>query len=281
MNIPQNIAVVINPLHQKALAVGAQIVLILQIKNIEHTVFTAQWPEEWGHFTEAWIVGGDGTLNYFINRYPQFDLPMAVFKGGTGNDFHWLLYGNLSVAEQAEHVLQTAPKRIDAGYCNNRLFLNGVGIGFDGKIAQYLLGKKKRAGKLSYYKAVLQNVFFFKEFLCTVNSDGFTWGKKCLMISVANGRRYGGGFTVNPGGLINDGLLDVYLIGRVPPWLRFRYLPMIEKGGHTALPFVTYVKNGAVHIKADGTVPAHVDGEYFAASEFVIECLPSRFAFLY
>ncbi len=281
MTIPQNIAVVVNPLHQKASAVGNEIASILQRKNIEHTVFTTRWPNNWFGFTQVWIAGGDGTLNYFINHYPQFNLPIAIFKGGTGNDFQWMLYGDASVEEEVEIVLHATPKPVDAGCCNNHLFLNGVGIGFDGKVVQDLLGKKKWNEQFSYYSVVLRNIFFFKEFLCTVTNHGFNWGKKCLMISVANGRRYGGGFTVNPEGLINDKLLDIYIIGHVTPLLRFRYLPLIEKGQHIKLPFVTYVKTGSVHIKAAGIVPAHVDGEYFDASEFVIECLPSRFSFLY
>ncbi len=281
MTIPKNIALLINPLHQKALAVGSEITLLLQAKNIEHTAFTTSWPTEWTDFTEAWIAGGDGTLNYFINQYPQFHLPMAIFRGGTGNDFQWLLYGNISVAEQVDKVLHAMPKRVDAGYCNNHLFVNGVGIGFDGKVVQDLLGEKKWSGRLSYYKVVLQNIFFFKEFLCTVSNETFNRGKKCLMLSIANGRRYGGGFNVNPAGLINDALLDVIIIGHIPPVMRFRYLPLIEKGTHVNLPMVTFLKTGAVHIKTSGIVPAHVDGEYFDASEFVIECLPAKFSFLY
>lgn len=281
MTLPQNIALVVNPIHQKAMAVGEEIAAILQARNIEHAVFTTVWPQEWFDFTEAWIVGGDGTLNYFINHYPQFNLPLAIFKGGTGNDFHWMLYGDMSVAEQVEHVLRTNPKPVDAGYCNNHLFINGVGIGFDGKVVQDLLGKKKWNGKLSYFAVVLRNIFFFKEFLCTVNNHGFNWGKKCFMISVANGRRYGGSFHINPTGLINDNQLDIYIIGHVAPLMRMRYLPMIEKGRHANLPFITYLKTGSIHVKATGIVPAHVDGEYFDASEFVIECLPSRFSFLY
>jgi diacylglycerol kinase family enzyme len=56
---------------------------------------------------------------------------------------------------------------------------------------------------------------------------------------------------------------------------------MIEKGTHVDLPVVTYLKTGSVVIKAGGIIPAHVDGEYFEASEFVIECLPAKFSFLY
>src|SRR5829696_511926 len=162
MAIPKNIALVINPLHQTALRVANEIIPVLQKKNIEHKIFTTSWPAEWVDFTEAWIIGGDGTLNYFINQYPLFDLPMAIFKGGTGNDFHWMLYNEITIAEQVEQVLTAVPKAVDAGTCNNHLFLNGIGIGLDGKVVQDLLGKKKWNGKLSYYAVVLRNIFFFK-----------------------------------------------------------------------------------------------------------------------
>ena len=281
MTLPRNIALLVNPLHQKALRVGNEIVTILLGKSVEHSVFTTSWPTDFMDYTEVWIAGGDGTLNYFINHYPQFNLPLAIFKGGTGNDFHWALYGEISVAEQVEKVLTATQKPVDAGYCNNHLFLNGVGIGFDGKVVQDMLGIKSWSDKLSYYKVVLKNIFFFKEFLCTVSNESFNWGKKCLMLSVANGRRYGGGFNVNPEGLVNDHLLDVYIIGRIPPMMRFRYLPLIEKGTHVNLPMITYLKTGSIHIKTAGIVPAHADGEYFDASEFVIECLPAKFFFLY
>lgn len=281
MNTSRNIALVINPLHQTALCVGNQITQLLQQKEIAHQIFTTSWPSHFTDFTEAWVVGGDGTLNYFINQYPLFDLPIAIYKGGTGNDFHWMLYGESSLPQQVELVLAATPKAVDAGYCNNHLFLNGIGIGFDGKVVQDLLGKKKWTGKMSYLKVVLMNILFFSEFVCTVSNGAFNWGKKCLMITVANGKRYGGGFTVNPDGLVDDQLLDISIIGKINPFLRIGLLSAIGKGTHVTLPMVTYLKSGGIHIKAGKIVPAHADGEYFDASEFVIECLPGRFSFLY
>ncbi|HEV7331913.1 MAG TPA: YegS/Rv2252/BmrU family lipid kinase [Flavisolibacter sp.] len=280
-SIEKNIALVVNPFHQKAKGVARELVTLLQHSSIEHTVFTDSWPTTWVDFTEAWIVGGDGTLNFFINRYPQFDLPMVIFKGGTGNDFHWLLYGSLTTAQQFQKVLSAAPQPVDAGLCNRRLFINGVGIGFDGKVVGDLAGKEKRAGNASYLLTVLKNIFQYKSFLCTVNTTDFHWGKKCFMISVANGKRYGGGFRVSPQSLFNDGLLDTNIVGRLHPLRRLQYLPLIQKGKHLDLPFITYVKSSMVVVKALQEVPAHADGEGFSATEFNIECLPGRFFFLY
>jgi YegS/Rv2252/BmrU family lipid kinase len=277
----KNIALVVNPFHAKARSLADVIVSMLEQKKISYAVFTEHWPTDWVDITEAWIIGGDGTLNYFINRYPQFTLPLAIFRGGTGNDFHWLLYGDLSPAAQVERVLAASPRRVDAGLCNRKLFINGVGIGFDGKVAKDLAGKEKRAGKASYLLTVLKNIFRYRSFLCTVTTTDFHWGKKCFMISVANGKRYGGGFQVSPQSLVNDGLLDTTIVGKVPPLLRLRYLPLIQKGAHGNLPFVTYVKSSMVIVKALEELPAHADGETFSATVFNIECLPGRFFFLY
>lgn len=280
MTIPRNIALVVNPLHPKALSVADSVALVLKKKSIEHSIFTTYWPQTWVDITEAWIVGGDGTLNYFINQYPQFHLPIAIFKGGTGNDFHWLLYGDVSVEQQIGVVLSATPKPVDAGLCNNKLFINGVGIGFDGKVANDLKTKKK-VSKASYLTTILKNIFWFKEFLCSVNTEAFHWGKKCFMICVANGKRYGGGFQVSPNSLVNDGLLDTNIVGKIHSLLRLRYLPVIEKGKHLNLPFITYVKSSMVMVKALKELPAHLDGEAFSATEFNIECLLARFLFLY
>lgn len=275
----KNIALLVNPTLPKAMAVANEIVRLLQTKKVGHSVFVSNWPQNWVDVTEAWIVGGDGTLNFFINQYPQFDLPLAIFKAGTGNDFHWLLYGLVSVAEQVDVVLSARPHPVDAGLCNNRLFINGVGIGFDGKVVKDLNGKTK--GKASYFFTILKNIFGYREFLCSVNTEDFHWGKKCFMISIANGKRYGGGFHVTPKSLVNDGLLDTNIVGKIHAVARLKYLPVIEKGAHTNLPFITYVKSSMVIVKALKELPAHADGEYFTGTEFNIECLPARFLFLY
>ena len=98
-NKNKHIAIVCNPQagNGKALEVADKIVLHLKAKGIPYSLFTAQWPQVWNNITEVWIVGGDGTLNYFINQYPEINIPLSIFKGGTGNDFQELLYVNITM----------------------------------------------------------------------------------------------------------------------------------------------------------------------------------------
>jgi YegS/Rv2252/BmrU family lipid kinase len=278
----KNIAVVCNPTidNRRALKVGDEVANVLVQKNIKHQLFTNYWPQVLDNFTEVWIVGGDGTLNYFINKYKGIKLPFALFKGGSGNDFHWMMYGDLNTTDQVEKLLSAEPFLIDAGICNGILFLNGVGIGFDGAIVKDMLGKKKMAGKASYLLSILKNIVKYHEEFYSITIDGETIEKECLLVSIANGKRYGGGFNVAPLASVTDGVLDVNVVGKIAPFKRIKYLPVIEEGKHIDLPFVHYRQSNKIHIKANKNLPCHIDGEYFEAKEFEIECLPGFFLFL-
>ena len=86
--------------------------------DISHKVFSQIWPESFDGFTEIWIIGGDGTANWFVNQFPTVQLPLALFAGGSGNDFHWMIYGDRTVEQQVEQVLQGTPQLVDAGICS-------------------------------------------------------------------------------------------------------------------------------------------------------------------
>lgn len=254
--------------------------VLLKGMDIRHSIFSSHWPAEWNDITEAWIFGGDGTLNCFINQYPHIHLPLSIFAGGTGNDFHWMLYGACTAEQQVERLLEAKPFLVDAGSCNDRLFLNGVGIGFDGAIVKDLQGKKKLAGKASYLLSILKHILGYHEKPFVLAMPGETISQDCFMVSVANAMRYGGGFKVAPRALLNDGLLDVNIIGRISPLQRMKYLPVIEKGEHLDISFVKYRQVRGITITSPVSIHAHMDGEYFLEKKFSISLLPERFSFL-
>jgi diacylglycerol kinase family enzyme len=185
------------------------------------------------------------------------------------------------VEDQIDHVLQSAPKPIDAGKCNDRYFLNGVGIGFEGAVAKSLQGVNKFGGKTSFMLSILKHILFYKEQQYIITSAEKTVTGKFLMISIANGTRYGGGFYVAPLAKPDDGLFDANLVKPLSPLKRLRYLPVIEKGKHLNLPFIDYYNTQKIIIKSDQVIQSHLDGEYLEAKEFVIEILPAHFNFIY
>ncbi len=279
---PMNIAIVENPLAGvgRAVTMARRLSDSLKDRNIPHQLFEENWPADFDGFSDVWIVGGDGTLNFFVNKYPQQKLPMVVWNGGTGNDFHWLLYGKLTYEEQMEIALSASPKPYDIGRCNEKYFLNGIGIGFEGAVAQSVHGKKKLPGKTSFLIAVLKKIFAYSSssYRLTSAETGLKEGRN-LLISIMNGRRAGGGFHIAPASAADDGLLDVVAVDQLHPFLRLRYLPVIEKGKHLHLPFVHHFTTKKIRIESGSVILAHADGEPFSADTLEIEVLPGQYSF--
>ena len=279
----KNVALLVNPTPEgvsKALPMADRIASRLKRKDVAFALYSTQWPTDLKNFTEIWIVGGDGTLNYFLNHYAGNELPLVIFPGGSGNDFHWALYGDIQVEDQVEKVLQGQVQKVDAGICNGLWFINGVGIGFDGAIIHDMMGKSKIAGKASYLLAILKNIVGYTEKSCVTVMDSAIISQECMMISVANGVRYGGDFYVTPKASLTDGLLDINIVGRVPPLHRIKYLPVLEKGEHLDLPFIQYYTSKKVSVSSSHTLHAHLDGEYMASEIFEIEVVPNKIAFV-
>lgn len=279
----KNIAILCNPLagSGRASGIGRNIQLILETKNVLHSLFIDKWPVSFYSYSDIWIIGGDGTLNYFINKYPDTTLPLVIFNGGTGNDFHWLLYGSKTIEEQVEIAMYAEPRPIDAGRCNERYFINGVGIGFEGEVAKALTGKKKLSGKTSFLLTILKKIFSYRSKHYEVKTESKNLEGKKLLIDISNGRRAGGGFHIAPVAEANDGLLDVVIANALTPLQRLRYLPVIEKGKHLALPFINHFTSRNIKVTSCAIIQYHLDGEYFEATQLDVEIMSKKFLFRY
>lgn len=280
----KNIAIVCNRLAGagRAVTLASQILSELSNRQIPHSFFQETWPPDFNGFTDVWIVGGDGTLNYFVNHYMDTKLPLVIFNGGTGNDFHWLLYGKMSFEKQLELALSAEPKPIDLGRCNKKYFINGVGAGFEGEVAKNLTGKKKKAGKASFMAMILKKIFSYRSRTYRIIADGKTIAeKKYFIIDISNGSRAGGGFHIAPNAEADDGLFDIVMIEALHPLNRLRWLPVIEKGQHLNLSFVNHFKAKQILIESNEGIIFHLDGEYYEATKLDVGLMPGKLLFKY
>jgi diacylglycerol kinase (ATP) len=279
----QKIAMAVNPKAGNGLSVKLvkQLSALLTVKQLSHKIFSEKWPVTFEGFTDVWIIGGDGTLNYFINHYPSIRLPLVIFKGGTGNDFAWKLYGNCSVEEQFDLVLKAEPKPIDAASCNNALYINGVGIGFDGEVLESMKAIRIIGGHIGYYLVVLKKILTFRESGFKIFSKNLLADEKFLLVMLNNSSRTGGGFHVSPKASVNDGLLDLVLVKPLNIVKRFLYLPRIEKGKHLHLPFVSHITGTEFTVECEHQLSAQLDGELIKGRRFSFLLLKDQFLFRY
>ncbi len=265
----------------KALKIFKEIESILLQKKIEFIVFSENWPINLQNSTEAWIVGGDGTVNYFINKYKKISIPIALFKGGTGNDFAWKLYQNINIKQQVDLALNSSVKLVDVGNCNGRLFVNTVGIGFDGEILKSMNTIRKLGGHLGYLFIVIKKIFSFKEIEFKLFYNEREISEKYLLLSISNSSRTGGGFLISPAAEINDGKLNLILCKPLSVFRRLKCLPVIEKGKHLALPFIVHEKLEEIKVECNNKVYAQIDGDLFENTTFSIQVVNNYLAIKY
>jgi len=256
----------------KGLKVNETICKYLSNKKIAFQKHGNQWPENIEKEVTIWLIGGDGTMNYFLNYYGILPNPIALFAGGTGNDFHWKLYGNISLEKQIDKVLNHAQEKlIDVAQCNGQLFVNSIGLGFDGEVLKGISNIRKIGGHLGYLIQVIKTIFKFKEPTYTIHyGNGSKITINCLLLHVANSSRTGGGFMVSPNSEIDDGNLELVYCTELSTMARLKYLPIIQKGKHLGLECIHYFPIQEAEIESPQEIWYQIDGELKQASKFNI-----------
>lgn len=267
----KRVAFLINP--SKRVRLHAYVQWVKSRVSCDLLIFDEQWPTSLAEFDEVWVMGGDGTFNYFVNAYPTCEKPIALFKGGTGNDFYWKIFGNMSREMHLKVILDAHVEDLDAGRVNDMLFLNGVGIGIEGEVLTAMDAIRWIGGALGYYLAAIPALFRFKSYQIQGNRSVFL----CM---VFNSVRAGGGFHFFPNASIQDGFLDKLICDPLPIWKRLFYMPVIQSGRHTHLPFIHLTTLQAESIVCNRVLKAQVDGEVLESDTFDFTILPAKFKFI-
>jgi YegS/Rv2252/BmrU family lipid kinase len=280
---PTNIALLVNS-HSgknKAVTIAQSVEKFLLQKQIHAITFIDTWPDQLDSFSDIWIYGGDGTLNYFVNHYPDCTVPLSIFPAGTGNDFAFILYGKMNALQQAEFILNATVKKVDAGSCNGLLFMNGVGLGFDGEVLKEMRQIRKIGGGLGYLLAVVKQVFFFKEMIFSSQGNYNYKTQKLLLFMVNNSSRTGGGFYVSPLSTIDDGLLDVVTSKPLSILKRLLHLSKIKTGKHLKLSFIEHHSVKNITVTTNRKCFGQLDGELIEGDQFEFTVLKDKFLFRY
>jgi diacylglycerol kinase family enzyme len=243
-------------------------------------LFHEEWPSDLQNFDEVWVMGGDGTFNYFVNKYPDCSIPIGLFEGGTGNDFYWKIFDKISREEHLSHILNGHTASLDAGQVNQMIFLNGVGIGIEGDVLKSMKAIRFIGGALGYYLAAIPQLFKFKSYIISFERAGKIFSKKVFLCMVFNSSRAGGGFHFFPMASIQDGALNMMLCNPIAIIKRLFYMPLIQKGKHVNYPFLEFSTIQSTRIHCNRVLIAQVDGEILASDIFDFKILPAKFKYI-
>ena len=151
---------------------------------------------------EVVLVGGDGTLNYFVNAVDTDKITNNIYlkTSGTGNDF----MNDLDNKDGHEVLINDYIKNLPTVYVNGmeKKFINGIGYGIDGyccEVADKI--REKEPGKQIDYTAIAIKglLFHFKQKSAEITVDGKEYKFSNVWLAPSmKGRFYGGGMNVAP-----------------------------------------------------------------------------------
>ena len=233
-------------------------------------------------------VGGDGTFNEVAQALVgKENITFGAVPAGTGNDFIAALGFPAIFADQDwEIFLEKNIIKMDVGKCNDKYFLNGMGLGFDAQVAAEnyksdLNKDVKKGGKSKYMWHIIKTLVTYKELDMTITIDGHSKASKSFLNTISNGRRIAGGLFLTPDAFVNDGLLDACLIRELKFLARIKELLHVMKQVHTKDEVVNYFQTKNLLFEFGKKVPAHLDGELYFNSRFEISVIPSALNIIY
>jgi diacylglycerol kinase (ATP) len=224
-------------------------------------------------------VGGDGTVQEVVNGLLATSSPsvLGLVPVGTGNDLARSLGVPLKLDAAWEAAAAGETRPLDVARATNgagrvRWFASAGGIGFDAQVAAAMAQRRGwQASRAGYLLTTLAELRRFSNCEVKLTIDDATFEGPVLFIAAANGAYYGGGMRIAPDACVDDGRLDVCVVGDISRLTALRQLPNLYRGTHVRHPAVTMHQGVRLRIEGVPETRIHLDGEPFGGLPLDVE----------
>ncbi len=245
------------------------------------------------------LFGGDGTIHRHLNPLVNLGLPVLVVPTGSGNDFAralglrhmrdslsaWRRFCSakdnirpidLGVITPLETPSESLASRNSVP--GTRYFFASVaGIGLDAEVARRAnhLPRWLR-GHGGYALSLAPAVFRFapSPMKILAPAEAGLWAARSdrptLVAAFANTSTYGGGMKIAPHATMDDGQLDVCIIGGIDPLKLALLFPTVYFGRHLGVRGVEYLRASHLRVETEKPLDVYADGEYLCQTPIEI-----------
>ena len=243
-------------------------------RSLEHAKELAHSATASGEVAVAF--GGDGLVGAVADAVKHSPGVLGVLPGGRGNDFARVLGIPLEPRRACEVLATGRPRDLDLGQAAGNTFIGIASCGFDSEANRIANETRLFRGNLVYTYGALRALAGWHPATFTVTFDGAeTRTLSGYTVAVANSGAYGGGMMMAPDASLQDGLLDVVLVGQASRLRFLRLLPTVFKGEHVQQANVQVIRAQQVEVGADRPFLMYADGDPIAGLPVALRCLPA------
>ena len=232
-----------------------------------------------GKELRVYACGGDGTFNECVcGAAMQPNVAVCPFPAGTGNDFCRMFGTDADLFRDLDALLEGQVRTIDLISCNGSYSANICSVGIDARIGTEVHKYSSLpliGGAGGYVISAIVNAFKGIATNMHVRCGDYDFTQKYSLICACNGRFYGGGFNPSPCALLDDGLLDIYIVKKVSLFTFARCIGKYASGHADDFPqYITHLRETELFIDFDREDVINLDGEALRAASVAIKLLP-------
>ncbi|MHA1121649.1 MAG: diacylglycerol/lipid kinase family protein [Candidatus Heimdallarchaeota archaeon] len=225
--------------------------------------------------------GGDGTINEIITGIGQtgFKTTLGIIPSGRGNDNAFNIRQTNKIEDIIEMLTEKQHRIIDCMEINNgdRYCMGIAGAGIDGYLSEIVHGKSTR---IIYNIGLIRSILTYRPRHMRIDIDDgrVVRDGKVLTVMLGNGQRAGSKKMVAPNAIIDDGLLEVVIIGNTRILETLITSRKLKDGTHITHPKCEIIRGKKIVLstKSEKKVHAHAMGELLGELPHTFVCLQKK-----
>lgn len=229
------------------------------------------------------IAGGDGTIHQILPALVGSRVPLGILALGSVNLLALEMGIPKDIPQALDIIRRGKTTTIDAGKANQRFFFQVVGYGLDAHILSYVTMRWHKKWRFLYLPVAGMRAWAKNKIRrWHIRCDGKVFQREGQGIIIANGAMYGGPFRLAPNVANNDGILDLFIVPKIPLSTLARFCV----GIFTSLPIyadMEHLRGSRFVLECEDAmkgIPAHADGEVGLELPLDVEVKPKAISLL-
>ncbi|HEV2774326.1 MAG TPA: diacylglycerol kinase family protein [Solirubrobacteraceae bacterium] len=220
-------------------------------------------------------LSGDGLVGCVVGVLREIaGSVLGILPGGRGNDTARMLAIPPAIDAACAVVARGVERDLDIGDVEGRSFIGIASLGFDSDANRIANEAPSQLGRLVYVYGAMRALAAWKHAAFELRLDGEPLSFTGYSVAACNSGRYGGGMQLAPDARLDDGLLDVVLIGAHSKRHFLRTMPKVFSGTHVEHPAVRVLRGRELHVGADRPLTVYADGDPIGDTPLTISVVP-------